>query len=87
MLRSVSTLLRSSIAVERVLIGSLSRHDYRRDIIGAHLLLIQLILAALVAGYILPDFECRLPTSEWPIDRYLLSSLGPCLLQRLLRPG
>lgn len=71
--------------VEGVLTESLHRYYHCRDIVGPHLLLVQFFLAPLMASNIIPNLECRLPASQRPIDRYLLSSLGPGLFQRLLR--
>lgn len=47
---------------------SYCRFNYRRDTIGAHLVFLQLVLAALLAGNLLPHLECRFPASEWPTD-------------------
>ena len=62
------------------------RYNDRRHALRPHFFVLQLILAAFVASHFVSDLQCCLPASQWPIDRYLLSSLGTCVLQRFLRP-
>lgn len=59
---------------------SCCRFNNRRDIIRTNLVILQLVLVALLAGNFLPHFQCSIPASKWPTDRYLLSPLGSGLL-------
>lgn len=61
------------------------RFNNCRDTVSTHLLLLQLLLASIVAGNFLPHFERRLSASQWSIDRYILASLGVGVFQCLLR--
>lgn len=60
--------------------NNLHRYDYRRYSLRAHLLILQFLLAALVARNFVPDLQCRLPAAQRPTDRYLFPSLGIGLL-------
>lgn len=63
------------------------RFNHCSDIIRTHLVIFQLLLAAFLAGNLLPHFQCGIPASERPADRYILSAMGSGLLQCLLRRG
>jgi hypothetical protein len=71
--------------MERSLTKAHRRFNDCRDTVSTHLLLLQLLLASIMAGNFLPHFECRLSASQWSIDRYILASLGFGVFQCLLR--
>lgn len=77
--------LRRSEMIEYTLIKAHCRFNNCRDTVSTYLLLLQLLLTAIVAGHFVPDLKCRLSTSQRPIDRYILASLGVGVFQRLLR--